>query len=101
MTKIKNSESIKGYDVGRLDIVVQGIQDSKTKKIIRGVFCKLNVMKQEEGAKAEVVNFVFSLDSIPSFKKHVVTLINQAIELKESDIKKKIAIKKKTIKKDA
>ena len=86
MTKeIKEKEKgiLGDYKVGKLTIVVQTIKDGETGKPIRGVFCGLNVKNEEDGfKKEEKINFVFSLDSVPSFKKHIVSMIDQALKLK-------------------
>ena len=96
MTKTIKEESVIGdYEVGKLTIVVQAIKDSQTGRPIKGVFCGLKVKK--EGAKEETINFVFSLDSIPSFKKHIISMINQAVSLKAGEAApkvKKVAAKK-------
>ena len=55
---------------------------------MKGVFCGLKVKKDK---KEETINFVFALDSIPSFRKHVISMINQAVKLKAGDKK---AVKK-------
>lgn len=80
MTKTKEIKTTEeDYEVGKLTIVVQAIKDSTTGKPIKGVFCGLKVKKD---GKEETINFVFSLDSIPSFKKHIVSMIDQAVKLK-------------------
>lgn len=80
MTKqIKEEGIIDGYEVGKLTIVVQAVKDSQTGRPIKGVFCGLKVKKDK---KEETINFVFSLDSIPSFRKHIISMINQAVALK-------------------
>ena len=76
---IKEEGIIEGYEVGKLTIVVQAIKDSATGKPMKGVFCGLKVKKDK---KEETINFVFALDSIPSFRKHVISMINQAVKLK-------------------
>jgi len=88
MTKpIKEEGTIGDYEVGKLTIVVQAIKDSETGKPIKGVFCGLKVKKD---GKEETINFVFSLGSIPSFRKHIVSMIDQAVKLKaEAGAKKK------------
>ena len=65
----KEGFEVKGYEVGKLTIVVQAIKDSTTGKLIKGVFCNLKIRKD---GKDDALNFVFSLESIPSFKKHIV-----------------------------
>jgi len=77
--KIKEEGVIDGYEIGNLKMVVQGVPDGKTGRIIKGVFCTLNVKKDD---KKESINFVFSLNSVPDFKKHIISLTNEAIKLK-------------------
>ena len=84
----KEGFEVKGYEVGKLTIVVQAIKDSTTGKLIKGVFCNLKIRKD---GKDDALNFVFSLESIPSFKKHIVSMINQAVELQEKAVAAKAA----------
>lgn len=84
--KIKEEDVVEGYSVGNLKMVVQGVPDGKTGRIIKGVFCTLNVKKDD---KKESINFVFTLSSMPDFKKHIVSMINQAITLKAKEVKNK------------
>lgn len=79
INKIKDESIIEGYEIGNLSITVQAVKDEKTGRLIKGVFCTLKVKKDE---KEEKINFVFSLESVPDFKKHVISMINEAISLK-------------------
>jgi hypothetical protein len=85
--KIKEESIVNGFEVGNLKIVIQGVPDGKTGRIIKGVFCTLNVKKED---KKESINFVLALDSVPDFKKHILSMINQAIELHSKKDKKVI-----------
>lgn len=85
--KIKEEDVINGYKVGNLKIVIQGVPDAQIpNRIVKGVFCTLNVINSEE--KKESINFTFALNSVPDFRKHILSMINQAIELKSKSIKK-------------
>ena len=85
--KIKEEGVIDGYTIGNLKLVVQGVKDSQTGEIVKGVFATLNV-KTPEGKK-ESINFAFALNSTPTFRKSVISMINEAIKLKvKQDTKK-------------
>jgi len=77
--KIKEEDIINGYKVGNLKLVVQGVPDKKTGRIIKGVFCDLNV--EDENEKKQRISFVFTLNSVPEFKKHILSMINESILL--------------------
>ena len=90
--KIKEEDVILGYKVGNLKIVVQAVPDSKIPgRLVKGVFCTLNVAKEDENRKEkkESINFTFALNSVPDFRKHILSLINSAIELKAKSVKEK------------
>lgn len=91
--KIKETDIIEGYEVGNLKIVVQGVPDGETGRIIKAVFCTLNVKKDNPDKPSEVkkesINFVFTLASMPDFKKHIISMINQAILLRVKQSKDK------------
>lgn len=83
--KIKEESIINGYEVGNLRIVIQAVPDAEIPgRLIKGVFCTLNVKKDE---KKESINFTFVLNSVPEFRKHILSMINQAIELKSKQVK--------------
>jgi hypothetical protein len=85
--KIKESDVIEGYEVGNLKIVVQAVPDATIPgRLVKGVFCTLNVKKED---KKESINFAFSLNSVPDFRKHILSMINSAIELKIKSVKEK------------
>jgi hypothetical protein len=89
--KIKEEDVINGYKVGNLKIVIQGVPDAQIpNRIVKGVFCTLNVAKEDENGKEkkESINFTFALNSVPDFRKHILSMINQAIELKTKSLKK-------------
>ena len=86
--KIKDESIIKGYEVGNLKIVVQAIKDDKTGRLVKGVFCDLNVKKVDSDIK-ERISFVFALNSVPTFNKAVLSMINEAISLKSKESEKK------------
>ena len=92
--KIKESDVIEGYEVGNLKIVVQAVPDKQIPgRLVKGVFCTLNVKKinpDKPGEdKKESINFAFSLNSVPDFRKHILSMINSAIELKIKSVKEK------------
>ena len=89
MKKIKEEDVIEGYKIGNLVITIQGVPDAKTGRIIKGVFCTLKIKDSED--KEEKINFVFSLNSVPSFRKHILSMINEVISQK---IKSKKVVKK-------
>lgn len=84
--KIKEEGIIEGYEIGNLKIVVQAVPDAEIPgRLVKGVFCTLNVKKDD---KKESINFAFSLNSVPDFRKHIISMINQAVELKIKSKKK-------------
>jgi len=111
--KIKDENIIDGYKVGNLKMVVQAIPDSVTGRLIKGVFCTLNVMTEKDekckhiwvqreitraepipifdcskcNSRKEQINFTFVLNSVPTFRKAVLSMINEAISLKGKDSK--------------
>jgi hypothetical protein len=87
MKNKKNIEIIDGYEVGNLTITIQAVPDKDTGRLIKGAFCTLWV-KDSDG-KEDKIEFVFSLDGTPEFKKHIISMINEAISLKVSDNNKK------------
>lgn len=94
--KITESDIINGYSVGNLKIVIQAVPDSTIpNRLVKGVFCTLNVKKEDENGKEkkESINFAFVLNSVPDFRKHILSLINSAIELKIKSEKEKIVKK--------
>lgn len=78
--KITESDVVDGWEVGNLKIVVQAVPDAQIpNRLVKGVFCTLNVKKED---KKESINFAFALNSVPDFRKHILSLINEAIKLK-------------------
>lgn len=90
--KVFDVDVIEGYTVGNLTVTVQAVPEKDTGRLIKGVFCTLWVKNSED--KEEKIDFVFALDSVPEFKRHIVSMINEAISLKVGSKKK--VIKKKT-----
>lgn len=85
MKKIKEEDVIEGYTVGNLKMVVQAVPDSEIpQRLVKGVFCTLNIKKEDENGKEkkESINFAFALNSVPEFRKHILSMINEAILLK-------------------
>lgn len=84
--KIKEEDIINGYEVGNLKIVIQAVPDATIpNRLVKGVFCTLNVKKED---KKDSINFAFVLNSVPEFRKHIISMINQAIQLKTKSAKK-------------
>jgi len=80
MKKITESDVVDGWEVGNLKIVVQAVPDATIpNRLVKGVFCTLNVKKDN---KKESINFAFALNSVPEFRKHILSLINEAIKLR-------------------
>jgi hypothetical protein len=80
MKKITEESIINGYEIGNLKMVVQAVPDAEVKdRLVKGVFCTLNVKKED---KKESINFAFVLNSVPEFRRHILSLINEAIKLK-------------------
>lgn len=87
ITKIKEESVIEGYEIGNLKMVIQAVPDAQVpNRLVKGVFCTLNVKKED---KKESINFAFALNSVPDFRKHIISMIDQAIKLKAKSVKEK------------
>ena len=85
--KIKEESVIEGYEIGNLKMVIQAVPDAQVpNRLVKGVFCTLNVKKDE---KKESINFAFALNSVPDFRKHIISMIDSAIKLKAKSVKEK------------
>ena len=84
---------IEGYEVGKLSLTIQNasIQEGH---ILKVVFCTLLIKNTEvEDSKLEKIDFTFALNNVKEFKRHIDTMVKQAIELKVKGEKLRIVKK--------